>query len=820
MRLELMTSGGLRQRVLGFYLLTSGGRRGLWRARLLHRGHGVQKQEVEDCKDRRCLDHSCPGSQKYIAKYNPSAYSRTLGNVPLVAGCQTDEDLTLVTHTPHFLQKSNPYTVSSSRRLSNSKNTLLDLVFNQGDGGKRTAEPTNTNLEPPLDISIDPRAFQKCRQEYHTISYEQCLKEPPITTDDAFLLLEKVRVQKSTLKAADIAHILNELGHLSSDQQPSVQVDTRFFMLLRYSVENLQHFSHTQLIDILRAFVQLGIPHTHTILGLYEGELSCRAEEMTLQQLLLVADLWRCLGRRVPDYLVHLYKCVYLNLDQLGVPELVQLLYIIGESRQCPSILFPSLEQILLQHLNYLLPEEVGAVCLGLFKSQTSLSETVARKLADRAYEVVDKLSNFALVNILKFLRFNYIDHRGLLSAMGKEIPCRAPRMGVQGLMHVALTCSALHYRDDRILFAVAECLPPVLHLCRSKDAGKLLWAFGMLGFNATELPKLYPSLTHALRLREAEFQRFPEHLLTGLLGLAFVGLYPHDLLNLVLSQDFVTIATSLKDLDLKKDLFTMDQSVGLEVPNWTGPRISPSLGEEVRQQLWRSAQRDPCLKTEVLEAEQLLKELLGGESFVHKHMILAHTRSIDLEIRLDHTGLPVPLFPESKYNIGNLGKTSSDPYTWKTNHTGIVITEDLLTQLTNIKRNLEEPPNGKPLIYKPDRIQFRAEAEDDDRIFRGGVTLTSGLVNALTRSIVPSQSPQDSTSGVTQRIAVQVPTRNQFCYQSQQLLGLQLLKRRQLALIGYRVVDLPPWEWFPMLRRSRAEKLDYLRGKVLRHKD
>ncbi|XP_018589850.1 FAST kinase domain-containing protein 5, mitochondrial [Scleropages formosus] len=810
-----MTSGGLNCLVSGSCFLTSACRKRLWRAQFLHRNDGVQKRDAEDHNGRRHSDHRCPSSQEHPVQYNPSAYPCpwSQSDLPLLAGCETDEDLTPSTLTTHFRQKSNPYTVSSSRHLSSSKNILLDLAFNQSDPGKKTAGPTNKNEELTPDISIEPRAFQKCRQEYRTMSYDRSLKPPPITIDEAFLLLQKVKVLKSSLNPADIVHILSKLGHLRPDQQPLVQVDTRFIMLLRYSVENLHNFTHTQLLEILRAFVLLGMPNTHSILGLYEGELSCRTEEMDLKQLLLIADLWRCLGRQVPHYLEQLYKRVYCNLEELGVPELVQLLYVVGESRQCPLTLFPSLEQVLLRHLNQLLPEEMGAVSLGLFKSQSSLSERSARMLADRAYEMVDKLSNFALVNVLKLLRFNHIDHRGLLSALRKEIPCRAPQMGVQGLMHVALACSSLHYKDDHILSAVAECLPPLLPHCRSKDAGKLLWSFGMLGFNPSKVPKLYPCLTHALRLREAEFQRFPEHLLTGLLGLAFVGLYPCDLLNLALSPDFVTVATRLQHLDLKKDLFTLDASVGLEIPNWTGPRISPSLGDEVRQQLWRFAQRDACVKMEVLEAEGLLQELLGGESFVHKHMILPHTRSVDLEVWLDHTGVPVPLVSESKDSAANQGKTSSShPCTLKGNHVGVVITEDLLAQLTNIKGCSSQLSHGN-LDSKNCTVQLKEE--DDDRIFRGGVTLTSGLVNALTRPILQSLSSQESTCGLTQRLALQVPTRNHFCYQSQQLLGLQVLKRRQLAIAGYRVVDLPPWEWFPMLHRSRAEKLAYLRSKV-----
>uniref|UniRef100_A0AAV2JXB2 RAP domain-containing protein n=1 Tax=Knipowitschia caucasica TaxID=637954 RepID=A0AAV2JXB2_KNICA len=46
-------------------------------------------------------------------------------------------------------------------------------------------------------------------------------------------------------------------------------------------------------------------------------------------------------------------------------------------------------------------------------------------------------------------------------------------------------------------------------------------------------------------------------------------------------------------------------------------------------------------------------------------------------------------------------------------------------------------------------------------------------------------------------------------------LLGLHAMKRRHLKLAGYKVVELHHQEWFPLLRKSRTEKLAYLHCKV-----
>ncbi|KAG7314874.1 hypothetical protein KOW79_022177 [Hemibagrus wyckioides] len=516
------------------------------------------------------------------------------------------------------------------------------------------------------------------------MTYDVSQRPPAIQNKDGLLLLHKAALMKN-IDASNVAHFICELGRLEPEQTVIIRGNTRFSTLLRYSVENLENFTHLQLIEVLCAFVRLGLSHHHNILELYEAEFSRRTSEMELHQLLLVADLWRCLGRSVPQYIEKLCDCMSKHFNQMGPPELVQFVYILGESRQCPAFVLQCIEGIIMRHLEDLKGEEVGAVCLGLFKTQNSLSERALRRLVDRACVVVKEISDFGIVNVMKLMRFSHLDHLPWLEILSSEVPRRAPQMAIQGLMHIALTCSSLHYRDDRVLLAVAKHLPQVPSQYRSKDAAKLLWAFGNLGILPSQCPSFHPRLTEALRDRESEFRSYPEHLLTALLGLAFVGQFPHDLLSLALSPEFTTHVTGL--IDMKKDLFTLDGTVAIELPGWTGPRMNPSVQVEVTKQLWDFAQSELCRKPEVLEAESVLQELLGGKLYVHKRMILPHMRSIDLEVHLDPSGNPLPVAAENYHSQYNTDKESFWLLNWKEMHTGVTLTDDLLIQLTSGKK-------------------------------------------------------------------------------------------------------------------------------------
>nr|XP_046260688.1 FAST kinase domain-containing protein 5, mitochondrial [Scatophagus argus] len=749
----------------------------------------------------------------YRLYYNPNSYCSMSNSATSQSRADNDEDECVSTLTPSLWQQSNRYSVSCSRHISSSKNSLLDLDFNKDSEPEILSESLDHGKPIPPDIKPDTRAYLKCRPGYASTTLDLTQGPHPIKWEEAMSLLNKVTVLKGRMKPSDVSQFLVELSRLHPDRISLVKSDQRFIMLLRYCVEHLCFFTPHQLLEVLQSFVWLDMPSTHTVLAVYEAELISRVNQMSLHQLMLAADLWRCIGRQVPQFLQHLYDSVRMNLGQMGIPELVQLLYIMGEGRHCPEALIRPIEQLLMQHLHQLYPEEVGTVCLGLFKSQTSISDDVVTRIIDKAHSFVEEMSDFALVNVLKFMRFSYQYHRLWLESLEKEVPRRAHRMGVQGLMHVALACSALHFCSDKILTAVAERVPPLVQHCRSKDSGKLLWAFGTLGFLPVQSPSFYPSLTKSLRQRKVEFQRYPQHLLTGLLGLAFVSQFPEDLIALALSPEFINFALKSKQLELKKDLFTLDGTVAIELPQWTGPRLSCELREEVTEMLWKFVHSDVCQKPEVQEAEAALQDLLGGEKFVCKRMILPHTRSIDLEVHLKSTGQPIPVNPPSDtatVSAENRSSKFSSRQGWGRMNLGVTITDDLIAQLTNTKnptKSLTPSPTCK-------RASLHSTWPDEScSMFDTGLVLTSDRREALTRIISQDSAPQDTESTV--KLAIQVTTRNQHCIQSQQLLGLHALKRRQLKLAGYRVVEIYHQEWLHILRKSRSEKLAYLHCKI-----
>lgn len=697
---------------------------------------------------------------------------------------------------------------SSPRRTLTTSSALPGLEFSRASASKASAlkpgSPRAMKVDEEdvevFDSFEDPRVFLQLRPEYQLHSYNRSEPCQPLSVSEGELILHKVTVYQDNLQPQTIADYLCKLSSVPAEQRPVLLSSARFALLCQLSVKNIQLFDPPDLINILKAFVSLGIPHSHSMLDVYETRVCHKVWEMSLDQLLLVADLWRHLGRRVPRFFEIFFSYLNLHWKDLSLSQLIHLIYIIGESRQVPQELMQKLESLILKYIDFINLEEAGTICLGFFKSSSSLSEFVMRKIGDLACADMQRLSSYALVNILKMFRFTHVDHVNFMKQFGQIAPQRIPSLGVQGVMHLTLACSALRILDEGVMNAVAASLPPRAAYCRSKDVAKILWSFGTLNYKPPNTEEFYSSLINEVHRKMPEFTRYPEHLLTCLLGLAFSEYFPVELINFALSPGFIRIAQERSKFELTKELYTLDGTVGIECPDYRGNRLSSHLQQEGSELLWNLARKDMNSKPEFLEALLLLETMLGGPQYIKHHMILPHTRSSDLEVQLDVNMKPLPFNREAV--------PTEDGAKLRLKHVGVSLTDALINQLLKGKsgghfQGETESETGQQPMESEKKAAMPLECSLRTVADRLGATEVAGLFPPACM-----QAPQV-------KLAIQLTNKNQYCYGSRNLLGLHNMKRRQLHRLGYRVVELSHWEWLPLLRRTRLEKLAFLHEKV-----
>lgn len=698
---------------------------------------------------------------------------------------------------------------SSSQGILTTSSALLGLEFSRASASKastwKLGSPRAMKVDEEdvevFDSFEDPRVFLQLRPEYQLHSYNKSEPCQPLSVSEGELILHKVTVYQDNLQPKIIADYFCKLSSMPAEQHPVLLSSAKFALLCQLSVKNIQLFDTLDLINILKAFVSLGIPHSHAMLDVYETRFCHKVWDMSLDQLLMVADLWRYLGRRVPRFLKIFFSYLNLHWNDLTLSQLIHLIYIIGESRHVPQDLMQKLESLILKYIDFINIEEAGAICLGFFKSSSGLSEFVMRKIGDLVCADMQHLSSYALVNILKMFRFTHVDHVNFMKQFGQIAPQRIPSLGVQGVMHLTLACSALRFLDEGVMNAVAASLPPRVSYCRSKDVAKFLWSFGTLNYKPPNAEEFYSSLINEIHRKMPEFNQYPEHLLTCLLGLAFSEYFPIELINFALSPGFVRLARERTKFELTKELYTLDGSVGIECPDYRGNRLSSYLQQEGSEILWNAARKDMCSKPEFLEALFLLETMLGGPQYIKHHMILPHTRSSDLEVQLDVNMKPLPFNREAIPSEDLLAKL-------RLKHVGISLTDDLMHQLLkgksggHLQGKIESETGQQPM-----GLEKEAAMPSEASLYN--------VADRLGAMEMAGQCPPACMQAPQVKLAIQLTNKNQYCYGSRDVLGLHNMKRRQLNRLGYRVVELSHWEWLPLLKRTRFEKLAFLHEKV-----
>ncbi|NXB71735.1 FAKD5 protein, partial [Donacobius atricapilla] len=718
--------------------------------------------------------------QDYRVLYNPAAYAKGRAGSQRHVDRDGSQALGDTLTGPGTVQAPQTLPTASSQALSPVRSALprpkSSTLLEQTIPATPYQEGAEKEKREMHNSKEDPRTFQRGRPEYRSLSCDSAEPAEPLPAEEGDSILQSVAGCEGS--PAALTDYFLKLSHLPAERRAALAPDPRFGALCQRAVTAVRLFSTPDLIRVLKACVPLGVPACHPLLNACEAEFCRRAWDMGLEQLLLVADCWRCLDRSVPSYLGILFSYANLHWRDLTLPQFVQLLYIIGEGRRSPADLAQKVESTILKHLDAFTLEELGAICLGLFKSLSGISDRVMRRIADRVSLQMQDMSTYALVNVLKMLRYTRMDHPPLMRELGKVIPARIPATNIQGIMHIALTYSSLHFFDEDVLAAVATSLPSKVSYCRSKDAAKFLWSFGCLDYEPPNEEEFYSCLIKQLHAKLHEFSKFPEHLLTALLGLAFVKRFPEELIDFALREEFVQKTRGSK-YELNKDLFTLGKTVEIECPTYQGSRLSPQLCQEFAEMVSSFAEREIYVRPEILEATSLLEGMLGGPEYVKSHMLLPHTRSSDLEVRLAVDGRPIP------FNF-------KDPVAAKKlEGMGVSLTDDLMSQL----------------------LQGRARVPRQEREDAAGAPCLGGALPAGATSQAEPRAGRWQPREV--RLALQVSNRNHFCYGSRRLLGLHCLKRRQLRLLGYVVVEIPFWEWFPLLKRTRSEKLSYLHYKV-----
>ncbi|KAJ8029058.1 FAST kinase domain-containing protein 5, mitochondrial [Holothuria leucospilota] len=64
-------------------------------------------------------------------------------------------------------------------------------------------------------------------------------------------------------------------------------------------------------------------------------------------------------------------------------------------------------------------------------------------------------------------------------------------------------------------------------------------------------------------------------------------------------------------------------------------------------------------------------------------------------------------------------------------------------------------------------------------------------------------------------RYALLIQLENNYRFTPRKLLGVHVMKKRQLSRLGYKVAEVPYYEWLPLLQQSEKKRMNYIQSKL-----
>lgn len=514
----------------------------------------------------------------------------------------------------------------------------------------------------------------------------------------------------------------------------------------------ITRFSHKQILQLENAFVY-------------------KMKELTIQEIFLVARYFFLIKHRAPKYLTTLFEYVDNNFDAIVSIEsnyLKRTMFYIYFHGSCPECLLHKIEQHLLANVDDLSLTDIGLACLGYFRANRRIqSFELLDQIAEKTIKKDQIFEPNHLINMLKSFRhagyskISYFEKLANFLVSKKNLS----DMTLNQVMHIIMTFAStrIHHPD-----LIRECIRRSVELIqsssslssvRTKELGRIVWALGTLGVDPEELSKvkiLIDAHTEIEKTGEGTWsgREYPESISDTVMGSVFLGIFPHELISLILEEKTVNVLQALRGLEKKMQMLFIHHTMNIECPDYLGPKLKPfTVSQFELKDRNRAVQFELDTRPGLLTVFKELTSILG-EDKVHCHMILPHFTTADIEIQLD--------------------------------------------------------AENKPVFFKPETV-----STETDKSWKTQQQVTFNLLEMLKN---PSQKLSDSSAPrVSRRIAVQIIGRNQCATNHGQcLMGNHRTKLRQLSVLDYEVLILMPANIAALEKISEQNRREWILQNVI----
>lgn len=275
-----------------------------------------------------------------------------------------------------------------------------------------------------------------------------------------------------------------------------------------------------------------------------------KLDTMTVEEILTAADVFFLGGVRAPWYVSAMITYMQEMFESLSFTpvQLTRLVFHIHKHGSGSPQLLNSIEERLCENLQEFSINEVAVICQLYFIGQCRIkSPILVDKIATKLLENLDLFHKGHFPMLMKMFRFSNFIKVSFYKDLGDRLVATDyfSRVHAQSqVMHTALAYASVRVSHPELFRCILKQFQIFHSWWRLKDTAKIIWACGTL---VTDQEEDITKITNILKLLKQKItveqvEAYPDNLVDLLIGLAFLNIYPHDLINMAFDPVIVKI--------------------------------------------------------------------------------------------------------------------------------------------------------------------------------------------------------------------------------------------------------------------------------------
>ncbi|CAH2091926.1 unnamed protein product [Euphydryas editha] len=354
---------------------------------------------------------------------------------------------------------------------------------------------------------------------------------------------------------------------------------------------------------------------------------------------------------RVSDFT---HKCLLKitgKTKKLTKSQVVQTLFFIGIVRKSPPDIH-NLEVYIENNFSQFSLDELAIIAMGLFKSKTPIrSTTLLLRIIDKIKKKSTQIHEVSLASLLKIIRYSMKRSEDneiydLLDTLQHE----TSRLSIMCNVQMALVGTSTLTLHEDCLTKIANATLKSISSTRLKDLERLTLTYGTFNFRPNTEICFFSKILEELRKQERE-EEIKGHGRSFSCCVAYLGLlniYPVDLMNKILSPDFLLKTYGKHCHQYGREILTIHNTAKIfakeEVVNFLkdnqvvilSKKYTDYIPDENYEKQYNISERM------FLDVIKIVRDMRGGKQFATGRHIITHHQRGDIIICNNSQGVPL----------------------------------------------------------------------------------------------------------------------------------------------------------------------------------